>query len=90
MFEVGRSTCPQCLDSGVSSIQRFYLYADVSTKQMHYAWQAGVRRSIFSLFWAGGVSYEDQKTENSGQKTEDTHEKKIDDFEDLCICLIGG
>ena len=47
-FDVGRSTCPQCLDSGVSLIQRFYLYADVSTKQMHYAWQAGVRRSSVS------------------------------------------
>jgi hypothetical protein len=42
-LEVGRSTCPQCLDSGVSSIQPFDLYTDVSTNQMHYAWQAGVR-----------------------------------------------
>jgi hypothetical protein len=33
----------------VSLIQRFYLYADVSTKQMHYAWQAGVRRSSVSF-----------------------------------------
>jgi hypothetical protein len=48
-FDVGRSTCPQCLDSGVSLIQRFYLYADISTKQMHYAWQAGVRRSSVSF-----------------------------------------
>ena len=57
-FDVGRSTCPQCLDSGVSSIQSFCLYADVSTNQMHYAWQAGVRRSIFSLFRPPEVSYE--------------------------------
>jgi hypothetical protein len=33
----------------VSLIQRFYLYADVSTKQMHYAWQAGVRCSSVSF-----------------------------------------
>jgi hypothetical protein len=45
VINIGGSTCPQCLKSGVSLIQRFYLYADVSTKQMHYAWQAGVRRS---------------------------------------------
>jgi hypothetical protein len=42
MFDVGRSTCPQCLDSCLSSIQSFDLYADVSTNQMHYAWQAGM------------------------------------------------
>jgi len=44
MFDVGRSTCPQCLDGGVSRIQPFDLYIDVSTNQMHYAWQAGVRQ----------------------------------------------
>jgi hypothetical protein len=49
MLDVQCSTCPQCLDSGVSLIQRFYLYADVSTKQMHYAWQAGVRCSLVSF-----------------------------------------
>jgi hypothetical protein len=60
MLDVQCSTCPQCLDSGVSLIQRFYLYADVSTKQMHYAWQAGVQRSSVSfsirpvVFLAGG------------------------------------
>jgi len=43
MFDVGRSTCPQCLDGGVRRIQPFDLYIDVSTNQMHYAWQAGVR-----------------------------------------------
>jgi hypothetical protein len=58
MFDVGRSTCPQCLDGGVSRIQPFDLYIDVNTNQMHYAWQAGVRRSIFLLFQLGGVSYE--------------------------------
>jgi hypothetical protein len=47
MLEVGCSTCPQCLDSGVSSIQPFDLYTDVSTNQMQYAWQAGVGRSSF-------------------------------------------
>jgi hypothetical protein len=46
-LEVGSSTCPQCLDSGVSSIQPFDLYTDVSTNQMQYAWQAGVGRSSF-------------------------------------------
>jgi hypothetical protein len=42
---IGCSTCPQCLDSGVSSIQPIYFYTDASTNQMHYAWQAGVGRS---------------------------------------------
>jgi hypothetical protein len=42
MFDVGRSTCPQCLDGEVSRIQPFDLYIDVNTHQMHYAWQAGV------------------------------------------------
>jgi hypothetical protein len=46
---VGRSTCPQCLDDGVSRIQPFDLYIDVNTNQMHYAWQAGVRRSLVSF-----------------------------------------
>jgi hypothetical protein len=46
MFDVGRSTCPQCLDGGVSRIQPFDLYIDVNTNQMHYAWQAGVRCSL--------------------------------------------
>jgi hypothetical protein len=49
MFDVGRSTCPQCLDGGVSRIQPFDLYIDVNTNQMHYAWQAGVRRSLVSF-----------------------------------------
>jgi hypothetical protein len=49
LFDVGSSTCPQCLDGGVSLIQSFYLTADVSIIKMHYAWQAGVRRSIFLL-----------------------------------------
>jgi hypothetical protein len=43
MLGVQCSTCPQCLDSGVSSIQPFDVYTDVSTNQMQYAWQAGVR-----------------------------------------------
>ena len=43
ILDVGRSTCPQCLDGGVSRIQPFDLYIDVNTNQMHYAWQAGVR-----------------------------------------------
>ena len=47
LFDVGRWTCPQCLDSGVSSIQQCDLYTAVSTNQMHYAWQAGVRCSMF-------------------------------------------
>jgi len=47
-FDVGRSTCPQCLDGGVSRIQPFDLYIDVNTNQMHYAWQAGVRCSLVS------------------------------------------
>ena len=47
MFDVGSSTCPQCLDGGVSRIQPFDLYIDVNTNQMHYAWQAGVGRSSF-------------------------------------------
>jgi hypothetical protein len=47
-FDVGRSTCPQCLDGEVSRIQPFDLYIDVNTHQMHYAWQAGVRCSFFS------------------------------------------
>jgi hypothetical protein len=47
-LDVRRSTCPQCLDGGVSRIQSFELYIDVNTKQMHYAWQAGVRRSLVS------------------------------------------
>jgi hypothetical protein len=42
MFDVQCSTCPQCLDGGVSRIQPFDLYIDVNTNQMHYAWQAGV------------------------------------------------
>jgi hypothetical protein len=42
MFDVERSTCPQCLDGGVSRIQPFDLYIDVNTNQMHDAWQAGV------------------------------------------------
>jgi hypothetical protein len=49
MFDVGRSTCPQCLDGGVSRIQPFDLYIDVNTNQMHYAWQAGVRCSLVSF-----------------------------------------
>jgi hypothetical protein len=49
MFDVGRSTCPQCLDGRVSRIQPFDLYFDVNTNQMHYAWQAGVRRSLVSF-----------------------------------------
>jgi hypothetical protein len=49
MFDVGRSTCPQCLDGGVSRIQLFDLYIDVNTNHMHYAWQAGVRRSLVSF-----------------------------------------
>jgi hypothetical protein len=48
MFDVGRSTCPQCLDDGVIRIQPFDLYIDVNTNQMRYAWQAGVRRSLVS------------------------------------------
>jgi len=48
MFNVGRSTCPQCLDGGVSRIQPFDLYIDVNTNQTHYAWQAGVRSSSFN------------------------------------------
>jgi hypothetical protein len=48
MFDVGRSTCPQCLDGGVSRIQPFELYIDVNTNQMHNAWQAGVRCSLVS------------------------------------------
>jgi len=47
MFDVGRSTCPQCLGGGVSKAQPFDLYIDVNTNQMHYAWQAGVGRSSF-------------------------------------------
>jgi hypothetical protein len=43
LFDVERSTCPQCLDSDVSINQPFDLYIDVNTNQMHYAWQAGVR-----------------------------------------------
>jgi hypothetical protein len=30
----------------VNRIQPFDLYIDVNTNQMHYAWQAGVRRSL--------------------------------------------
>jgi hypothetical protein len=45
----------------VSRIQPFDLYIDVNTNQMHYAWQAGIRRSIFSLFRLGGVSYEHRR-----------------------------
>jgi uncharacterized protein (UPF0212 family) len=37
LFDVGRSTCPQCLDGGVTFIQSFYITADVSIIQMHYA-----------------------------------------------------
>jgi len=47
MLNVGRSTCPQCLDGGVSLIQQCDLYTVVGTNQMHNAWQAGVRRSSF-------------------------------------------
>jgi hypothetical protein len=47
MFDVGCSTCPQCLGGGVSKAQPFDLYIDVNTNQMHYAWQAGVGRSSF-------------------------------------------
>jgi len=50
-FDVGRSTCPQCLDGGVSRIQPYDLYIDVNTNQMHYAWQAGVRCSTFISFF---------------------------------------
>jgi len=49
MFDVGHSTCPQCLDGGVSRIQLLDLYIDVNTNQMHYAWQAGVRCSFVSF-----------------------------------------
>jgi hypothetical protein len=33
----------------VSRIQPFDLYIDVNTNHMHYAWQAGVRRSSLKL-----------------------------------------
>jgi hypothetical protein len=33
----------------VSRIQPFDLYIDVNTNQTHYAWQAGVRRSLVSI-----------------------------------------
>ena len=45
MFDVGRSTCPQCLDIGMRPILQFDLYTDVSNNPIHYAWQAGVQRS---------------------------------------------
>jgi hypothetical protein len=48
MFDVGRSTCPQCLGGDVSKAQPFDLYIDINTNQMHYAWQAGVGRSSFN------------------------------------------
>jgi len=58
-FDVGRSTCPQCLDSGVSSIQQCDLYTAAITNQMHYAWQAGVRCSSFhcSMFDLPAMPY---------------------------------
>jgi hypothetical protein len=43
IFPIHNWMLEQCLDSGVSSIQPFDLYTNVSTNQMHYAWQAGVR-----------------------------------------------
>jgi hypothetical protein len=45
----GRRACPRCRDSGVSTIQTFELSTDVSTKQLRYAWQAGVGSSFFEL-----------------------------------------
>jgi hypothetical protein len=57
LWRIGRSTCPQCLDGGVSLIQSFCLSADVSIIQMHYEWQAGVRCSFpirLAVFLARG------------------------------------
>jgi hypothetical protein len=49
LLEVGSSTCPQCLDSGVRPIYQFELYTDVSTNTMHDAWQAGVGVHLLTL-----------------------------------------
>jgi len=76
MFDVGRSTCPQCLDGGVSRIQPFDLYVDVNTNQMHYTWQAGVRRSLVSFLI---------RLEARGQAVLAADEAKRRD-----LCLSGG
>jgi len=73
MLGVRCSTCPQCLDGGVSRIQPFDLYIDVNTNQMHYAWQAGVHQ-FFSTRLAAAL----RRINFSGQRrinTKKTYQK---------------
>jgi hypothetical protein len=48
MFDVGRSTCPQCLEAGVRRIYPLDLKINDCANSTHDAWQAGVRRSLVS------------------------------------------
>ncbi len=42
MFDIRCSTCPQCLETGVSPIQHSDLNIHGYTNPTHYAWQAGI------------------------------------------------
>jgi hypothetical protein len=47
LFDVGRSTCPQCLEAVVRQIKPLDLQIYDDANSTHGAWQAGVRCSTF-------------------------------------------
>jgi hypothetical protein len=49
-FDVGRSTCPKCLDAFPKLISASDRYLNIYINPTHYAWQTGVRCSSASVF----------------------------------------
>ena len=47
---IRRSTCPQCLETAVRFLLALDLKLNDKVNPTHYAWQAGVERSMFDAF----------------------------------------